>query len=355
MESQKADCCLTAKQELIEAIKANDFFTVEKIISGQPKLLHEPIPFADGGGPLSYAAQCNHVALVEWLVQAGAKDIQQAFSRACMKANRVVAEYLVKQGADPNALYADHATHYGPVILAVCEALHPEGLQMILELGADPGVLYKTSNGRINSPFGFLLGAYARQPSRKHHCLQILADAGCRFEDTPITAFHLGRIDLLENHLRNEPDLLFRRFKEQELYFPKRGFTQASVLAPIEGTTLLHLAIEYDEFEIAQWLIDQGADVNALSAPSMDGGAGHSPMFHAVLACMSPTDKRTQFLLDHGADPSIRATIRHPEGGWDERAGKVFEQVTALEYALQFQTAPGWCNRDSIKVLGNLS
>lgn len=356
MPDREADAFAAAKRELIEAIKANDDgFLVERIISEQPKLLHEPIPFADGGGPLSYAAQCNRISLVERLVRLGAKDLQQALSRACMKANRAVAEYLVRNGADPNGLYADNAVHYGPVILVACEALNPDGLRLALDLGADPNVLYTTSDGTVNSPFGFLLGAYGRHPSRKHHCLEILTGAGCKFADTPITAFHLGRIDLLENHLRHDPDLLFRRFQPQELYFPDRGFTKASVFAPIEGATLLHLAIEYDEFELARWAMDRGADVNVLAAPSADGGTGHPPLFHAVLACVSPTDKRTQFLLDYGADPSIRATIRHPEGGWDEKAGHVFENVTALEYARQFAAAPDWCNRASIKLLENVT
>jgi ankyrin repeat protein len=301
---------------------------------------------------LSFAAQLNHVELVEWLVRYRLKDVQQALSRACMRANRTVAECLVKNGADPNGLYSDTATHYGPVILAACEALNPDGLQLILDLGADPNVNYRTSEGKLHSPFGFLLGAYMRQPKNKHDCLEVLHVYGCIWEDTPITAFHRGRLDLLEQHYHKEPDLIHRRFKAEHLYFPDKGFTEASVFAPIEGTTLLHLAIEYDEFEIAEWLLERGADVNARADCTIDDPEkGHTPLFHAVLACASPTDKRTQFLLNHGADPSIRATLRHPDGGWNERAGRVFEDVTALEYAQQFTNAPEWCNRDSIQVL----
>lgn len=341
------------KMELMEAVRGGDFHTVKTIIGRQPALLHIPVPYADNGGPLSYSAQCDHLELVELLVQLGAKDVQQALSRACMKANRAVAEFLVKQGAHPNGLYSDHATHYGPVILATCEALNPDGLRLILDLGADPNVKYLTSEGKVHSPFGFLLGGYMRQPQRKHACLQVLKDAGCEWEETPITAFHQGRLDYLEHYYRESPDLIHRRLQAQDLYSPDKGFNEASVLAPIEGTTLLHLAMEYDEIEIAQWLLECGADVNARADRSANRGSseGHTPLFHAVLACGSPSDKRTQFLLDRGADPSIRATIRHPDSGWAERAGQVFENVTALDYALQFANAPEWCNRDSIRLL----
>lgn len=354
MGNKKGNHREAVSQKLIEAVRDNNIHKVKVLIDEQPELLHERMPNADGGGPLSYAAQCNHMELVELLLKFGAKDLQQALSRACMKANDAVAEFLVKKGADPNGLYADNATHYGPVILAACEALNPDGLRLILSLGADPNVKYRTSDGKVNSPFGFLLGGYMRQPQKKHECLKVLLDAGCIWEDTPITALHQGRLDLLKQHFRKNPDLLHRRFESQDLYFSEKGFSEAAVFAPIEGTTLLHLSIEYDEFDIASWLLERGADVNGRADCYTVGSAGHTPLFHAVLACASPSDKRTQFLLDYGADPAIRATIRHPDNGWKDRAGNVFENVTALDYALQFSNAPDWCNRDSIQLLKNL-
>ncbi|MFC5651145.1 ankyrin repeat domain-containing protein [Paenibacillus solisilvae] len=345
---------LKPKDRLIEAIHKNDIGAVESIITQHPELLNEPLPRVDGGAALSLAAQCNNLEMVKVLVQLGPKDLQQALSRASMRAHREVSEYLVQKGADPNGLYSDTAIHYGPVILAACEALNPDGIRLMIDLGADPNVKYRTSHGYINSPIGFILGAYARNPHNKHECLEVLFNSGVPFEDTPLMAFHRGRIDLLEKHLHNDPNLVHQRFQSEDIYRPEMGFSKAMALTPIEGTTLLHLALEYDEFEIAKWLIDHGADVNARADIDSNGCGGHTPLFHAVVSIVSPTDKRTRFLLVHGADPTVRATIRHPEGGWDELADKVFENVTALEYALLFKDGPSWCNRDSISVLSNL-
>ncbi|MFD1675231.1 ankyrin repeat domain-containing protein [Alicyclobacillus fodiniaquatilis] len=343
-----------SKEQFIEAIKDNDLHTVTSIITAHPALLNEPLPRVDGGAALCLAAQCNHLEMVKFLAELGPRDLQQALSRAAMRAHREVSEYLIQKGADPNGLYSDTATHYGPVILAACEAMNPDAIRLMIDLGADPTVKYRTNDGSIHSPLGFILSAYVRKPQQKHECLEVLFDAGIPCEDTPLMAFHRGRIDLLEKHWRKNPNLVHQRFQASDIYRPEMGFSHAMMLTSIEGTTLLHLAMEYDEFEMAKWLIDHGADVNARADMDADGCGGHTPLFHAVVANQSPTDKRTKFLLAHGADPTIRATIRHPQGGWDEIENQVFEQVTALEYALNFQNGPSWCNRDAISVLANL-
>ncbi|MFC4808188.1 ankyrin repeat domain-containing protein [Paenibacillus sp. GCM10023250] len=342
------------KDRWIEAIHENDIGAVRAILAQSPELLHASLPGVDGGAALSLAAQGNHLDMVKALVPYGPTDVQQALSRASMRAHREVSEYLVMIGANPNGLYSETAIDYGPVILAACEALNPEGIQLMIDLGADPNVKHRTSQGDIHSPLGFILGAYARNTRSKHACLEVLSNAGVPLEDTPLMAFHRGRLDLLEKHLRNDPDLVRRRFQAEDIYRPELGFSTAMTLAPIEGTTLLHLAMEYDEFDIAEWLIERGADVNARAAIDADGCEGHTPLFHAAAAVLSPTDERTRFLLARGADPAVRATIRHPRDGWDELADRVFEAVTALEYALLFKDAPSWCNRDSIPVLASL-
>ncbi|MBO7744342.1 ankyrin repeat domain-containing protein [Paenibacillus sp. MWE-103] len=342
------------KDRLIEGIRKRDTGAVRSILAQRPELLHASLPGVDGGAALSLAAQGNDLDMVKMLMPYGPRDVQQALSRASMRAHREAAEYLVEQGADPNGLYSDTAIDYGPVILAACEALNPDGIRLMIDLGADPDVRHRTSQGRLHSPLGFILGAYARNPRHKHACLEVLFNAGVPLEDTPLMAFHRGRIDLLEEHVRCDPDLVRRRFQSEDIYRPESGFDMAMALTPIEGTTLLHLALEYDEFDIANWLLDHGADINARAAVDTDGYGGHTPLFHAVAAVLSPTDIRTRFLLDRGADPEVRATIRHPKGGWDELTDRVFENVTALEYALLFKDGPSWCNRDSISVLANL-
>ena len=52
---------------------------------------------------------------------------------------------------------------------------------------------------------------------------------------------------------------------------------------PIDGTTLLHLAIDFHEHEIFDWLLAHGADVNARATIDRDGFGGHTPLFNAVV------------------------------------------------------------------------
>lgn len=339
------------QERWFEAIQQNNIAEVETLYCSHPDLLHEPAPRVDGGTALCLAAQCNHLDLVKRMLAWGARGIQQALSRASMRAHREVSEFLIEQGADPNGLYAEGATHYGPVILAACESMNPEAIRMLIDLGADPLVQYRTAQGTVHSPLGFVLGGYGRNNAKKHACIDVLIEAGVTCPDTPVMALHRGRVDDLVHHLEQDSGLPHRRFSLKELYIPELGFANSSIMAPIEGTTLLHLAIEYDEFEVAKWLLAQGANVNARAGEEGDNGDGHTPLFHAVASCGTSTGTRTRFLLEHGANPNLRATLRHPEGGWDAIAGRLFKHVTALEYARQFEQAPDWCNRESIQVL----
>src|SRR4029453_18468705 len=140
-------------------------------------------------------------------------------------------------------------------------------------------------------------------------------------------ALHRGRIDLLEKHLRKDPDLLKRTFTHEEIYPPEFG-CHDEILAtqgtPLAGTTLLHMCVNYDGPEIALCLlkggmvVDERADVDSL------GFGGHTALFSAVVSQPNfwmnrgerPQDAAfAQLLLDHGANPNARASLRkrlHP-------------------------------------------
>src|SRR3954453_21132316 len=107
---------------------------------------------------------------------------------------------------------------------------------------------------------------YSRSPGGKSECLEIVEASGFALPDTPVMALHRGRLDLLQEHLDRDPSLLERRFTNDEIFSsdgsPVDVPGDAYPATPVSGGTLLHLALEFDDIEVARWLIEHGADVN---------------------------------------------------------------------------------------------
>ena len=80
-------------------------------------------------------------------------------------------------------------------------------------------------------------------------------------------AVHRGRLDLLEQHLRRDPALLARTFSHKDIYPPSLACHVEQKLAlhgaPLAGATLLHMAVDYEDLDVARWLLDHGADERA--------------------------------------------------------------------------------------------
>src|SRR5262249_45163607 len=99
---------------------------------------------------------------------------------------------------------------------------------------------------------------------------------------------------------------------ESEIFPAELGIKPGDGLhvTPVVGSTLLHLAIEYDDIDVARWLIERGADVNAKAALDADGFGGHTPLFHTVVTLAAPDDSKARLLLERGANANARATFR---------------------------------------------
>ncbi|NIM26631.1 MAG: ankyrin repeat domain-containing protein, partial [Gammaproteobacteria bacterium] len=154
-----------------------------------------------------------------------------------------------------------------------------------------------------------------------------------------------GRIDLLHDHLRRDPDLLQRTFSHQEIYPPELGCHADESLAlhgtPLAGTTLLHLCVDYDEIEIARWLIERGADVNAKAEVDAEGFGGHTPLFGCVVSQPYRVGRRkddafARLLLDHGADPNARASLRKRLRFVADESMHEYRDVTPLAWGERF-------------------
>jgi ankyrin repeat protein len=177
-------------------------------------------------------------------------------------------------------------------------------------------------------------------------------------------ALHLGLIDLLEEHLRRDPALLSRTFSHREIYPAELGCgdpLDATVGTPLGGTTLLHMCVEFDELEIARWLLDQGMDVNARAAVGPSGFGGYTALFCTVVS--QPNfwmnyQKRgpyvapfTELLLERGADSNLRASLwkqLHPGHGDTTRHD--YRDVTALSWGRRFH-APIFVSQPAIRLI----
>jgi Ankyrin repeat len=152
------------------------------------------------------------------------------------------------------------------------------------------------------------------------------AISSCSIADTAPMAIHRGRIDLLERHFARDADLLFRTFTHDEIYPPELGCHTDHSLAlhatPLAGATLLHLCVDYDEIDIARWLIARGADLNVRAEVDEEG--------------LRYDDVFARLLLDHGADPNVRTSLRKQLRGVDDESMREYCDVTALAWGSRF-------------------
>jgi ankyrin repeat protein len=226
-------------------------------------------------------------------------------------------------------------------VMGPTETQNAAGLALLLDLGAP---LSNETGDRL-APVAMLLETYARNPRGKHECLELIARQGIELPNTPTMAVHRGRIDLLEEHLRRDPKLLSRTFAHRDIYPPELGCHEDEPLAlcatPLSGTTLLHLCVDYYETDILNWLLQQGADVNAPGDVDAEGFGGHTALFGCVVSqpyrCGLQKDAAfARLLLDRGADPNIRASLRKRLLGTSDESMHTYRDVTPLSWGERF-------------------
>lgn len=328
---------------LIDAIWRDDLEAVRKLILKHPNLLHEDatIRKSNWGPPLSYAANVGRDRIIRMLHELGATDLESAIDRATLQSKIETARMLHQMQGSP--LPPEDALG-GPAY-----TLSATGTALLFEFGAT----VRDANGNRLAPVAVVLETDSRKPSAKHEILEMYVQHGLELPDTPTMALHRGRIDLLEEHLRRDPDLLRRTFTHEQIYPPQLG-CHDEVLAtqgtPLAGTTLLHMCVDYDELEIARWLLERGMDVDAKAAVDADGFGGHSALFATVVSqpnfWMNYTSGPqvapfTELLLNHGANPNARASLRkqlHPGYGpkYDVESRHEYRDVTPLSWGKQF-------------------
>jgi Ankyrin repeat len=300
--------------QLADAIWRDDLDTVRKLITRNPALLHEEVLIrtdSNWGPPMTYAANLGRDEIIRFLHSHGATDLKSAAGRATLQGKAETVRMIFELAGRPPL---DKSSLAGPAY-----TLSVEGTAVIFALGA-----------RLDGPDGVdsntmehLLGTDSRNPPAKHRILEMYVEHGFEPPDTPVMALHRGRLDLLETHLARDPDLLTRTFAIADV-FPlapecfREPYTAQGT--PVHGTTLLHIAAYFDELEIAEWLLDRGMSPDARAAIDADGFGGYTALFSTVVSQRNfwvnygkgqPDEARfTRLLLDRGADPNVRASLR---------------------------------------------
>jgi hypothetical protein len=327
--------------ELVEAIWRDDIDAVRKLVTSNPKLIHEHALIrtnSNWGPPMSYAANLGRDRIIRLLHELGATDLGTAIDRAALQSKIGTARMLHEMLGRPTP--PDDSLG-GPAY-----TLSAEGTALVLELGAR----VHDDTGKLIAPVAVVLETDSRRPPAKHAILEMYASHGVELPDTPTMALHRGRIDLLEKHLRRDPNLLSRTFSHHEIYPREMGSRDpldATVGTPLGGTTLLHMCVEYDEMDIAGWLLENGMDVNARSAVGANGFGGYTALFSTVVS--QPNfwmnyNRRgpfvapfTELLLEHGADPNVRASLwKQLHSGHGETLRHEYRDVTALSWGRRF-------------------
>lgn len=338
-------CC-----KLIDAIWDDDPDTVRRLISANPHLLFENagIGNRNWGPPMSYAANLGRDRIIRLLYDLGARDLETAMDRAVLQ-SRVSTAAMLHEMMVRDAPHDD--SFGGPAY-----TLSVPGTEFLFRVGAR----VRFPDGRQRAPVEAAIGSDSRNPDAKRRILELYAEHGFEYPDTPIMAFHRGRFDLLEQHLARDPELIHRRFPIHEVFPPDVGCNPSPyecMGTPVDGGTLLHFAVYWDELDMAVWLLEHGADVNAGTALDADGFGGHTPLFNSVVSqaafwmnfkggwSQRPGDARfTELLLARGAWPNVRASIRMRLGsGHGDPRLRQFRDVTPLSWARRFyaDTIPG--------------
>jgi hypothetical protein len=328
-----------AAAELIQkAIRAGDAAEVTRLLTANPALLHVPVVSGNWGPPMSHAANLGLIDVVKACAALGAKDFQHAFDRALLQGKIETAKWLHEHGA----------RLMPGIAMVTCETLNSRGFAFLDDADAP----LTNEKGDKLAPLGLVLETYSRNPAGKHEILRRFKERGYDIPDTPAMAFHFGDLEGLKRHLQHDPQLLHRRFSHREIYPPELGCGtdpwSGMCGTPVDGTTLLHLSIDFDEREIFDWLLEQGADANAAALTDQDGFGGHTPLFNAIISCAYLNGRQrdgymARRLLERGADVHVRANLRKYLD-WRETPGwHIARNVTPLEWATGFPEQ-GWVN-----------
>ncbi|MGH7503575.1 MAG: ankyrin repeat domain-containing protein [Longimicrobiales bacterium] len=335
---------LVAVCNLIDAIWRDDVLAVRELTLANPELARDCAiaPEAGWAAAVTHAATHGLQRIITMLMQAGARDVDAVTARPELHPLLETLRLLGRLGA----------RFPRDAVGGAVESLAGSNFAFMVEIGTE----IEDERGNWHSRVALALETYARNPDGKHRILETMAAKGIPLPDTPTMTVHRGRLDLLQDHLRRDPLLLQRTFTHEEIFPPELGChadqSLALVGAPLGGATLLHIATDYEELEVVRWLLDHGMDVNVRAVVDSDGFGGHTALFNCVVTYNAGRrdDRVARLLLDRGADPNARASVRKGLAFAKDTSVHEYRNVTPLAWGRQFHD-PSYVSPTAMRVI----
>ena len=312
-----AGSAIAADERLVEAVRSGDYATARTLVEAGSDV---DTPAADGTTALHWAVRHDQARMVSLLLQTGA-DPNAAnrygmtpLALAGTNGNPETVALLLDAGADP-----DLATPEGETpLMTAARTGNPEAVRLLVARGAwvdeaeawrgQTALMWAAAEGNAAAARA-LIEAGADVTARSNGGMTALLFAARRGDMATVRTLLAGGADIDEAARDAVP-------------LPNRTEETSKTAPPRPGSSVLATAIENAHYDLAAWLVAEGADLN-VDGPrgtALHGLVRTRNCERTALPCPPRSGapdslKLAALLLAHGADVNARMTANAPRNG----------------------------------------